>query len=174
MGGERVFYISYYDRTVGNYSVAFTGEPVSDYDRVYSYDPLGWVSSIGYGSTTAQYANMFTTQSAETLKAVGFYTPASNTAYVVNIYRTPNSGPINTAGSAATTSGTLSSPGYHTVTVPDVALTAGQKYSIVVSTTTPGYTFPIPVEDPKPVIPVMLLLFPVKVTSAVMAGHGPI
>jgi C1A family cysteine protease len=148
-GESGYFYISYYDKTVGNESVAFTGEPVSNYDREYSYDPLGWTTSIGCGSTTAQYANVFTAQSAETLKAVGFYTPASNTAYVVNVYRTPNSGPINTGGSAATTSGTLSSPGYHTVTVPDVALTPGQKYSIVVSATTPGYSFPIPIEDPE-------------------------
>lgn len=148
-GNNGYFYISYYDRTVGDYCVAYTGEPVTDYDRVYSYDPLGKDGELGYGSSTsAEYANIFTSQSAEILKAVGFYTPVSNTAYVVTVYRSPDNGPINTGGPAATTSGTLSSPGYHTVTVPDVVLTAGQKFSIVVSATTPGYDTPVPIEYP--------------------------
>ncbi|MGA2122706.1 MAG: DUF3821 domain-containing protein, partial [Methanoregula sp.] len=147
-GASGYFYISYYDLTVGNDCVAFTGEPVSNYDRVYSYDPLGWTGNVGYSSTTAWFANVFSAQSDETFKAAGFYAPTSNTTYTVRIYRNPNSGPVNTGGYAATTSGTLASPGYHTVTVPDVALTAGQRYSIVVNVTTPGYTTPISIEEP--------------------------
>ena len=148
-GDSGYFYISYYDLTVGNYATVFTGESVSNYNREYSYDPLGEVNNIGTGTTIASYANVFTSSSTETLKAVGFYTPTTNTAYVVSIYLNPNSGPINTGGYAARTSGTLSSPGYHTVTVPDVALSSGQKFSIVVSATTPGYNYPIPIEEPQ-------------------------
>jgi C1A family cysteine protease len=146
-GNQGYFYISYYDLTIGKVCSVFTSEPVSNFDRVYLYDPLGWTYNLGYGSTTAQFANIFTAQSGETLKAVGFYTPTSNTSYIISIYLSPNSGPINSGGYAARASGTLSSPGYHTVDIPDVILTSGQKYSIVVSATTPGYNFPIPIED---------------------------
>ena len=43
--------------------------------------------------------------------------------------------------------GTITYPGYHTLalTTP-VALTAGQKFSVVIKLTTPGYNWPIPVE----------------------------
>ncbi|MDP3564796.1 MAG: lectin like domain-containing protein, partial [Methanoregula sp.] len=150
-GNAGYFYISYYDLQIGNRCVVFMGEPITNFNRVYSYDPLGWVRDYGYSpSTSARFANIYTSQSAETLKAVGFYTTDSNAAYVVTIYRSPDSGPIYTGGSAATTSGTLGSPGYHTVTVPDVALTAGQKYSIVVSVTNPTYAFPVAIEAPDP------------------------
>ncbi|MFA6363341.1 lectin like domain-containing protein [Methanoregula sp.] len=147
-GDEGYFYISYYDLTVGNYCAAFTGESTSDYNQEYSYDPLGRVDSVGYSKTSAYYANVFTSNSTETLKAVEFFTPTTNTAYTVSIYLDPNSGPVNTSGYAAQTSGTLSSPGYRTVTVPAVALSSGQKFSIVVLVTTPGYNWPIPVEYP--------------------------
>jgi C1A family cysteine protease len=148
-GNQGYFYISYYDVTVGNTrNYVFVSEPTTNYDHIYSYDPLGWTGgSIGANSNTAQYANIFTSQSGETLKAVGFYTPTSNTNYIISIYLSPNNGPINTGGYAARTSGTISSPGYHTVIIPDVALNTGQKYSIVMQSTTPGWNTPILIED---------------------------
>jgi Synergist-CTERM protein sorting domain-containing protein len=43
--------------------------------------------------------------------------------------------------------GTLVTPGYHTVVLPStVPLTNGQRFSVVVTLTTPGYNFPIPYE----------------------------
>ncbi|HVN73244.1 MAG TPA: lectin like domain-containing protein, partial [Methanoregula sp.] len=150
-GDQGFFYISYYDVTVGNDCVGFTGEPTSDYDREYSYDPLGWTTSMGYmGNTNADYANVFTSTSNETLKAVAFYTPAVNTAYTVSIYLDPDNGPIDTGGYATQTSGTIATPGYHTVSMPDVTLIPGEKYSVVVSATTPGYNYPVPIEYPIP------------------------
>ena len=148
-GDNGYFYVSYYDTYIGSRCTVFTGESTSNYNHEYSYDPLGWVNSYGYsGKTTAYFANVYTANSAETLKAVGFYTPEINTAYVVSVYINPTSGPINSSGYAAQTSGTLSAPGYRTVTVPDVALASGQRFSIVVRMTDPTYTYPIPIEYP--------------------------
>jgi C1A family cysteine protease len=148
-GNQGYFYISYYDATVGNDNKAFTGEPTTDYTNEYSYDPLGLVGTLGYYSaTTASYANVFTATSAQSLTAVGFYTPATNTAYQVRIYLNPAGGPLNPSGYAVQTSGTLSSPGYHTVTVPAVALSSGQRFSVVVTASTPGYDYPIPIQYP--------------------------
>jgi C1A family cysteine protease len=151
-GDEGYFYISYYDPTIGDAfgddCFVFTGEPVSDYNREYSYDPLGWTDQMGFGTTNASFANVFTSNSTETLTAVGFYATSTNTAYTVRVYlNPPANGPINATGYAVETSGTLSSTGYHTVTVPGVALLTGQNFSVVISATTPGYDYPIPVED---------------------------
>jgi len=146
-GDNGYFYVSYYDLTIGDSCTVFIGEPVTNYGRVYSYDPLGWVASYGYGTTTAQYANVFTAQSAETLTAIGMYEtfPGSFTA---RIYLDPVGGPVNASGYVATTSWSDSLMGYHTIDIPDVALKPGQKYSVVISASTPGDYYPIPVEYP--------------------------
>jgi hypothetical protein len=147
-GKNGYFYISYYDLTIGNSCTAFTGDPATNYDRIYSYDPLGWVGSIGYGTTSARYANVFTAQSSETLNAIGTYETNPGT-YTAKIYLDPVGGPVNASGYVAQTTWTDSLLGYHTVTIPAVALKPGQKYSIVVLATTTGYTYPIPVEYPE-------------------------
>jgi len=146
-GNAGYFYISYYDKTVGDWTAVYTADATTDLDRVYSYDPLGEVGQWGWSTTRSYYANIFTARSDETLKAVMLYAPTSNTAYTVKVYKSATSGP--TSGTlAATTSGTLAYPGYHMVTVPDVSLTTGQKFSIVVDATTPDLTNAIPIEYP--------------------------
>jgi C1A family cysteine protease/predicted MPP superfamily phosphohydrolase/uncharacterized protein affecting Mg2+/Co2+ transport len=147
-GDDGYFYVSYYDLTLGNRCTVFTGEPVTNYDRIYSYDPLGWGASYGYGTTSARFANVFTAQSAETLKAIGMYATYSG-SYTARIYLDPVGGPINASGYVAETSWSGSLPGYQTVDVPDVALKPGQKFSIVVSVSTPGWENPIPIEKPE-------------------------
>ncbi|HII99299.1 MAG TPA: hypothetical protein HA272_08645 [Methanoregula sp.] len=146
-GDGGYFYVSYYDVTIGDECVAVTANDTTNYDHVYSHDPLGWVVTYANVST-AQYANVFTASTAENLNGVGFYTPVSNTNYSVTIYTSPENGPLSTKGASATAAGSFGMPGYHTVTVPNVTIAAGQKFSIVVSTSTPGYNFSIPLEYP--------------------------
>jgi C1A family cysteine protease len=146
-GDSGYFYISYYDLTIGNLCAVFTGQPVTNYDRLYSYDPLGWVDSVGAGSSTGYYANVFTAESAETLNAIGIYETYPG-SYTARIYLDPVGGPINTSGYVAETTWSDTLLGYHTIDIPDVALRSGQKYSIVVVASTPGWNYPIPVEYP--------------------------
>ncbi|MDD1670988.1 MAG: lectin like domain-containing protein, partial [Methanomicrobiales archaeon] len=148
-GASGYFYISYYDARIGQDNTAFTGESATNYARVYQYDPLGWTSSLGYGSDTAYFANVFTAAASESLSAVSFFTPKPGSSYQVFVYLNPTSGPINPAGPATTVTGTISLPGYHTIplTTP-VALTSGQKFSIVARLQTPAYSYPIPIEAP--------------------------
>ena len=152
-GNSGYFYISYYDSKLGhgeNY-VFNDAEPVTNYNRVYQYDPLGMTTSIWYGSgpsTTGWFANVFTATASEQVSAVSFYTASAGSSYEIYVYTNSSSGP--TSGSlAATTASTISIPGYHTITLPSpVAITSGQKFSVVVNLTTPGYNYPIPVEYP--------------------------
>jgi len=148
-GDKGYFYMSYYDSRVGKSLAAFTGEPAAPYNRIYQYDPLGWISSMGYGSNTAWSANVFTATSPEAVSAVGLSTNQINTAYQVRIYTNPTQGPLNSAGPVATVSGTIGIPGYHTVKLPTpVSVKAGEKFSVVVKFQTPNYNYPITIEKP--------------------------
>jgi C1A family cysteine protease len=148
-GEDGYFYISYYDSKIGTENFVFNGaEPTANYSRVYQYDPLGWVTSLGYGSATAWFANIFTAAADEQLSAVSFYTASLNSSFELYVYKNVTSGP--TSGSlAGTLSGTIASAGYHTVSLGYlISLPSGQDFSIVVKLTTPGYNYPIPVEYP--------------------------
>ena len=149
-GESGFFYISYYDTRMGmDSNYAFKApETTANYNRVYQYDPLGGTSGVGYSSTTAWGANIFTAAASENLSAVAFHAPALNSAYEIDIYTNATSGP--TSGTlAGTTTGTLTEAGYHTVklTTP-VPLTNGQKFAIVLKLTSPDYSWPISVEKP--------------------------
>jgi C1A family cysteine protease len=149
-GESGYFYISYYDSKIGKYNYVFNdAEPATRYDRVYQYDPLGWVTSSGYtGSNTAWFANIFTAVGSEGLAAVSFYTASPNSSYELYIYGAVTSGPTN-GSLAGSQRGTIASAGYHTISVnPPVALASGEKFSVVVKLTTPGYRFPVPIEKP--------------------------
>jgi len=148
-GDAGYFYISYANYPIQTITM-FTGEAVTDYDNIYQYDPLGWIRSFGYSDTTAWFANIFTADGEENLDAVSFYSGQYNSPYEVYIYKNPSSGPTD-GTLAASTSGTLTMPGYHTVDLPQsVSLSAGDRFSVVVKLTTPGYYYPIPVEYPEP------------------------
>jgi len=148
-GENGFFYLSYYDSRMGAENVGFHGaEPTSNYDYIHQYDPLGWSASGGYGTTTAWFANIFTPIANEELKAVGFYTGSLNAPYEIYIYSNVTSGP-RSGTLAGSKSGTISSVGYHTISfdVP-ISIAFGQKFSVVVKLTTPGYNYPIPLEYP--------------------------
>ncbi len=149
-GKNGYFYISYYDLTVGDKCAVFTASPEPVYDRQYSYDPLGWIYSLGYeNQNTALFANVYSARSAETLNAIGVYDtyPGNFTA---RIYLDPKNGPVNASGPVAMVSWKDTLLGYRTITTPQVALRPGQKFSVVVTASTHGSDYPVPIEYPEP------------------------
>ncbi|MCX7919694.1 MAG: lectin like domain-containing protein [bacterium] len=151
-GQNGYFYMSYYDSKIGKTNAQFRyAESTTNYNKVYSYDPLGWINSYGFGTTVGWFANVFTAGGSEELTAVSWYTPVPSTPYELRIYQNPNSGPINSSGAVFTKTGTIAEPGYVTIALgTTISLTAGQKFSAVVKLTTPGYNYPIPIEYPEP------------------------
>ncbi|MGB9834957.1 MAG: lectin like domain-containing protein, partial [bacterium] len=137
------FYVSYYDSQIGGSLAVFNNaEPTDNYTNIYQYDPLGWTASYGFGANMAWFANRFSAQGNETLKAVSFYTASLNSIFQV-YYGT------SLSSLQLISSGTISLPGYHTVNLgTQVALSQGQVFFIVVKLTTPGYPYPVPVEAP--------------------------
>ncbi|MCL6520371.1 MAG: hypothetical protein K6T99_11115 [Armatimonadetes bacterium] len=151
-GSNGYLYISYYDTCIGTDNALFhSAEPTINYKQVYQYDPLGWVSSLGYGNTTGWFANVFTAATSDYLAAVSFYAASPNSSYEIYIYLNPTSGPINPSGPVASKVGSLANAGYQTIPLDSpVQLTIGEKFSVVVKLTTPGYNWPIPYEHPFP------------------------
>ena len=149
-GKAGYFYLSYYDSRLGKTENAvFTAEPATNYDTIYQYDPLGWIANTGYGGNTAWFANVFTATSGSNIAAASWYTAALNSTYELYIYLNPTNGPMNTSGPAAQVSGTMTWAGYHTVKLStSVPVSAGQRFSVVVKMSTPGYGYPIPLERP--------------------------
>lgn len=142
------FYISYYDSKVGKSNAVFNNaEATTNYTTLYQYDPLGWVVSLGYSSNTAWFANIFNASSDNALAAVSFYVASPNSPYEIYVYKNVTTGP--TSGLlAGTKTGTISIPGYQTIPLDPISLTSGERFSVVVKLTTPGYNYPIPVEYP--------------------------
>ena len=149
-GMSGYFYISYYDTAMGKYNNVFNGaQNAINYKSIYQYDPLGWVGNLGYtGSNAAWLANVFTAAANEQVSAISFYTSSPNSPYEIYVYTNAVSGP--TSGSiAGSATGTIAFAGYHTVALTSpISITVGQKFSIVVKLTTPGFNYPIPLEYP--------------------------
>ena len=145
-GDSGFFWISYYDSVAVQYAVAFCDAvPTSSYATNYQYDPLGWTTSVGYSSTTAWAANIFTPTANERLTAVGLYAGADATSYIIYVYDTFYGGTFSSL--LGSVSGTLSNSGYHTIPLTSpIDLTTGNDFSVVVKFTTPDYNYPIPVE----------------------------
>jgi C1A family cysteine protease len=143
------FYVSYYDTAIGKGNAVFTAESTENFQTEYQYDTLGWLASVGYGSDTAWFANVFTATAPEQIGAASFYTTSPDAEYQVSVYTSPTDGPLNAAGPLSVKTGTIAIPGYHTVHMDTpVSVTQGQKFSVVVRLRTPGYNYPIPLEMP--------------------------
>ena len=143
------FYVSYYDTRFGYETMcAFhSAEDLGKYGVVYDYDPLGWVASLGIGTTTFWGANVFTAAEDGDLGAVGFYANSLNTGYTIYVYTGVSANAPRSGTLAATVTGTCSNPGYYTISLENlVGLTEGESFSIVIMLTTPGYNYPLPIE----------------------------
>jgi len=148
-GENGYFYVSYYDTYFARrgFNAVVKAENSSNYQVVYQYDPLGWVTSFGYGTNTAWMANIFQATSDFPIKAVGFYVPATENDYEIYIYKDVSAGQPRSGQLAASKTGAILSPGYYTVVLDTaVAVSVGHNFSVVLKLTTPGYNYPIPAE----------------------------
>jgi C1A family cysteine protease len=147
-GEKGYFYVSYYDTIIGKELIQFFPGGTSNYDHMYSYDPLGWVTSVGSGDGTLYAANVFSASGNEELRAVSFYAPVKGTSYEIEVSKNPSLGPRGQF-SQVVSSGTFTYAGYHTVSLDTpVILEKGEKFSVIVRLTTPGYGYPLAVEYP--------------------------
>jgi C1A family cysteine protease len=150
-GQSGYFFISYYDSVLFKNGSAYcfqAAEPTTNYAHVYQYDPLGHTSSVGYGATTAWEANVFVAADTENVSAVGFYTLDANCSYEATVYSSWHGSEFSKPSSSTT--GTIPSPGYHTVVLPSfgASVTSGQTFGVVIKLTTTNDLYPIALEKP--------------------------
>lgn len=119
-GDGGYLYISYYDTAAFQDNAAFMSpEPINNYDNIYQYDPLGIGGHVSYNNSSMWGANVFTAKdtgvNGESLNAVSFYTIAENTTYSIYVEESYDANGFNNIKNKLASTGTISSPGYHTV-----------------------------------------------------------
>ena len=149
-GDDGYFWLSYEDKTLvaGN---AYLLEEANNYARNYQYDTVGWSYSVSTdpdNPTTGTAANIFTAEGDEQLEAVSFYTTDAGTRYHISVYTGVEDGqPTSGTCVLAEQSGRETYAGYHTIELEKpVVLSAGERFSIVVTFENPNYSLPVPVE----------------------------
>ena len=146
-GDGGYFYVSYYDRYIGETNVVYTGVTSADEDsRLYQTDLCGWVGQIGYGREGAYGANVYTAESEELLEAVGFYATEANTSYEIYVDTDVEDGP-RFAGRKLAARGNVKNSGYYTIALDEaVELQPGQRFAVILHVTTPEAVHPLAIE----------------------------
>jgi C1A family cysteine protease len=150
-GNAGYFWLSYRDPTISQPTV-FLGADNTNFGRIYQYDPLGWTNKAGYGSDTAWFANIFSAighPGGEQIRAVSFYAAQANSTFRIEIRKGVTAGSPRSGTLARVIEGTLPAAGYHTIRpTAGIPVGVGERFSVVVRLRTPGYNFPIPIEQP--------------------------
>ncbi len=154
-GDSGFFWLFYSDPHIQTPAV-FIGGDKTNFTRNYQYDPLGWTNFLlpdQDSGETSWCANIFTAHGpaegyAEELKAFSFYAGAAGTSYRAEIRTGVDANAPGGGTLALEKEGTLVAAGYHTVNISPVTLKKGERFSVVLKLTTPGYLSPIPVEYP--------------------------
>ena len=147
-GDGGYFYVSYDDSNLCQETIVYSKlvEP-NDFDNIYQTDILGWVGQMGFSDEKAYFANVYTAQGDETLKAVSFYSTGSNTKFSVFLVTNYEDEKSLNGGRKEIGQGETRYAGYYTVDLTqEINLEKGQKYAIIVSVETPGSQRPIAIE----------------------------
>ncbi|MPM00052.1 hypothetical protein SDC9_46275 [bioreactor metagenome] len=147
-GSSGYFYISYNDARVNSEVGYFPGyRNFTAGDQVLTYAKYGEINDIGLGSSTGYALIKYSVSSNSIVKAIGTYIASGNSTVSMEIYAdfdgTTLSNLIDTIGDKY-----CSLPGYYTYSLPTpIALMSGEDIYIKVRYSTPGYNYPIPVEE---------------------------
>ena len=148
-GKDGIFYVSYLDANIGVHNIVYTDVECTDnYDRIYQSDLCGWQGILGYEQSYAYFANVFESQSAEKLKAVGFYATDVDTSYSVYVV-SDFTDTDSFKNMTLVASGKFENAGYYTVKLDNPVAISSEKYAVVVRIDTPNSKRPIAVEMAK-------------------------
>lgn len=146
-GDGGYFYVSYEDTNIGVNNMVYSRVDRPDnYGHIYQSDLLGWIGTIGYGSDTAWFANVYTAQTAQTLNAVSFYTTGNENYFDIFVVRDfTDSQSFGTMEYVK--SGYIPQAGYYTEDLAQaLKLEAGSRFAVIVRLTTGGSQRPVAIE----------------------------
>jgi C1A family cysteine protease len=141
-GESGYFYLSY-DTSIGWFT---SFEATSDLDtKTYQYDLLGKVGVMGYRTSMAWFANIFTASGNDKITDIAFYTSVPNASYQITIRRGVTGNPNTGTQVFGPQTGTLELPGYNRIrlTTP-VDVSNGERFAVIVRSTEPGNDGPVP------------------------------
>ena len=147
-GDEGYFYVSYEDVNICQECIVYTKlDDVDNYDHIYQTDLLGWVGKMGYSADSAYFANVYTAEGDEMLRAISFYATGPETSFTVFVVTDYEDEKSLNSGRTEVGSGETRYAGYYTVDLnKDIPLKKGQKYAVILSIKTPGSERPIAIE----------------------------
>ncbi len=145
-GDGGYFYISYEDTAFTKDGLAFFTDPSGlqgkKAAKVYYYDKLGRTGGIGAGSSSLWGANRFTAAQDGTIGAVGIYASSPGTSYEIKVLKGGFDGEV-----AASQTGSVEKEGWYTIILNNpVSVSEGDTFVVAVKFTTPGYSYPVPIE----------------------------
>ncbi|MCT4543471.1 MAG: lectin like domain-containing protein [Vallitalea sp.] len=147
-GEEGYLYISYYDSCIGKQNMVYSKiEEKDNYDKIYQSDWLGFVGKIGFETDSGYFANIYnTSDKAEKLSAVSFYTTGINSKY--EIYIVDNfTAKEDLKNKVFLESGFIEYSGYYTVKLKEaINIKKNNKFAVIIKITTPGAKYPIAAE----------------------------
>ena len=150
-GNNGYFYLTYNSSCTSEVAYLLYKADNPDEELLY-WDEAGHITSVGYQNDSAWAANVFTAPDSGTgnLTHVDFWTTSNNAEYELYVWD-------DFFGSQlAHQSGSLQEYGYYSIPLNRaIPIYAGQRFTIGVKMTTPGYGYPIAVEEgiPKVVKP---------------------
>ncbi len=142
-GDNGFFYISYYDSTVLTHILCYERlDEIGVYREIYQYDLVSYSVQIGYQSSTAWGANVFTAGSDGELSAVSVFSVVPETkvdVYIRKLFEDPLPEEIpgllsvNEAEEIPLASKILPHAGYYTIDLEEgVSLNEGEMFAVIV------------------------------------------
>jgi hypothetical protein len=135
---------------ISSYKDFDAGESILYYDEggFFCFDSEGnceGVNAIGAGSPTAWCAAVFTPAAAGILRAVDFWTTSAHAIYEIRVYDRMEGSAMSKL--RCVKRGRCAELGYYSITLsPPLKVRGGDDFVVAVRLTTPGYSYPIPVD----------------------------
>lgn len=150
-GNDGYFWISYYDKSLVNFSVYDLGDK-ENYETIHQHDSFMSTNAMsahgdGDAEKPSYMANVFHSENGEEIQAVSTYFNIPGTEYKITVYSGLSDSSDPVSGTAYTAAAGVSGlPGYQTVEFDtDVYVEPGD-FSVVVKMYCPDSPFVIPVE----------------------------
>ncbi|MDR0499555.1 MAG: lectin like domain-containing protein [Holophagales bacterium] len=145
--GEGGYFYMSYDTNFG-----YVASYEADFEwnrKIYQYDFLGTISSLGWGEDRAWFSNIFTATGTEEITDIAFYTSAENASFEITIRTGVTGNPSTGVQVFGPQKGTIELPGYHRIKLTSpVRVSNGNKFAVIVRLIVPGYIYPVEIMYP--------------------------
>lgn len=149
-GEDGFVYVSYNDSQLLIYNAYYpTKKAYSEDSRVLLYDELGNYNSLGFDQETGYAISKYAVVENIILEEIGTYAMAYGTTIEIEVYSSFDESSGVLSGLVGDISSQITGhPGFYTFPLNNqISAQAGEVFFVKVKYTTPGYEWPIPIEE---------------------------